>query len=49
MAVATGTPEEVAADPASHTGRFLSELLTPTIRAKKPPARERRAKAAAAA
>ncbi|HEX6132269.1 MAG TPA: excinuclease ABC subunit A, partial [Actinomycetota bacterium] len=25
--VATGTPEEVAADPASHTGRFLAEVL----------------------
>jgi excinuclease ABC subunit A len=27
--VATGTPEEVAAVPGSHTGRFLSELVTP--------------------
>ena len=25
--VATGTPEQVAADPASHTGRFLGEVL----------------------
>jgi excinuclease ABC subunit A len=25
--VATGTPEEVAAEPASHTGRFLAEVL----------------------
>ncbi|MCI2239102.1 excinuclease ABC subunit UvrA [Kineococcus sp. TRM81007] len=25
--VATGTPEEVAANPASHTGRFLADLL----------------------
>jgi excinuclease ABC subunit A len=25
--VATGTPEQVAADPVSHTGRFLAELL----------------------
>ncbi len=25
--VATGTPEQVAADPSSHTGRFLAELL----------------------
>jgi len=32
MAIATGTPEEVAAEPASHTGRFLAELLTPTVR-----------------
>jgi excinuclease ABC subunit A len=27
MAVATGTPEEVASEPASYTGRFLAELL----------------------
>ncbi|MDP9101202.1 MAG: excinuclease ABC subunit UvrA [Actinomycetota bacterium] len=26
--VATGTPEEVSADPASHTGRFLTGVLT---------------------
>jgi excinuclease ABC subunit A len=26
--VAAGTPEEVAAVPASHTGRFLRELLS---------------------
>ena len=25
--VATGTPEEIAAEPASHTGRFLAEIL----------------------
>ena len=25
--VATGTPEDVAADPHSHTGRFLAEVL----------------------
>ena len=49
MAIAVGTPEEVAAEPASHTGRFLAELLTPTVRAKRPPARKRRAKATAAA
>jgi excinuclease ABC subunit A len=29
MAIAVGTPEEVAAEPASHTGRFLAEILTP--------------------
>jgi excinuclease ABC subunit A len=29
MAIATGTPEEVAAEPASHTGQFLSAILTP--------------------
>src|SRR5262245_29847993 len=27
MAIAVGTPEEVAAEPASHTGRFLAHLL----------------------
>jgi excinuclease ABC subunit A len=27
MAIAVGTPEEVAAEPASHTGQFLAELL----------------------
>ena len=29
MAIAVGTPEEVAAEPASHTGGFLAELVTP--------------------
>ena len=28
MAIAVGTPEEVAAEPASHTGRFLAEILS---------------------
>ncbi len=32
MAIAVGTPEEVAAEPASHTGQFLAELLTPATR-----------------
>jgi excinuclease ABC subunit A len=32
MAIAVGTPEEVAAEPASHTGRFLAEILTPAVR-----------------
>ena len=27
LVVATGTPEEIAADPDSHTGRFLAEVL----------------------
>jgi excinuclease ABC subunit A len=31
MAIAVGTPEEVAAEPSSHTGQFLAELLTPTV------------------
>jgi excinuclease ABC subunit A len=29
MVVATGTPEQVAGDPNSHTGEFLSRLVTP--------------------
>jgi excinuclease ABC subunit A len=52
MAIAVGTPEEVAAEPASHTGQFLSELLTPAAAPGVPPAgksarRKRRAKVAA--
>jgi excinuclease ABC subunit A len=31
MAIAVGTPEEVAAEPSSHTGQFLAELLTPAV------------------
>jgi excinuclease ABC subunit A len=27
MVVAEGTPEQVAKNPASHTGRFLAEIL----------------------
>ena len=30
--VANGTPEEVAANPDSHTGRFLEELVEPVVR-----------------
>jgi excinuclease ABC subunit A len=50
MAIAVGTPEEVAAEPASHTGRFLSEILTPVAKragAGASTGRERRAKVAA--
>jgi excinuclease ABC subunit A len=49
MAIAVGTPEEVAAEPASHTGAFLAELLTPTVRrgASKSGPRKRRARVAA--
>ena len=49
MAIAVGTPEEVAAEPASHTGAFLAELLTPTVRrgASKSGPRKRRARIAA--
>ena len=55
MVIAAGTPEEVAAEPASHTGHFLAELLpaagvssngTGPRKAKKP--RKSRAKALAA-
>ncbi len=31
LVIAAGTPEEVAAEPASHTGQFLARLLTPTL------------------
>ena len=46
MVVATGTPEEVAGTPGSHTGQFLAELVSPAepkVRRKRPA----RAKAAA--
>src|SRR2546423_15557714 len=39
LAIASGTPEEVAGEPMSYTGRFLSGILTPAAR----PARSRRA------
>ena len=41
MAIAVGTPEEVAAEPASHTGRFLAELLTPQPCGARQPAQAR--------
>jgi excinuclease ABC subunit A len=48
MVIAAGTPEEVAGEPASHTGQFLAEILTPATKKKaKAPARKRRAKVAA--
>jgi excinuclease ABC subunit A len=53
LAIAIGTPEEVAAEPASHTGQFLAELLTPASapavapKAGKKPPRKRRARVAA--
>jgi excinuclease ABC subunit A len=52
LAIAVGTPEEVAAEPASYTGRFLAELLTPTVsrngaKPGKPAPGRRRAKVAA--
>jgi excinuclease ABC subunit A len=48
LAIATGTPEEVAAEPGSHTGRFLAGLLTPLAKRTAPP-RKRAKKLAAAA
>jgi excinuclease ABC subunit A len=52
LAIAIGTPEDVAAEPASHTGQFLKDLLAPAARRApaKPAgatARKRRAKVAA--
>jgi excinuclease ABC subunit A len=52
LAIAAGTPEEVAAEPASHTGRFLAEILPVADRrdaatAAKRAARRRRARVAA--
>jgi len=54
VVIAQGTPEQVAAEPSSHTGEFLAELVTPAKRAsaKKPrgkatPKRKPRAKIAA--
>jgi excinuclease ABC subunit A len=51
MAVAVGTPEEVASEPASHTGQFLAELLEPAgpARAARGKQRKPRTKLAAAA
>jgi excinuclease ABC subunit A len=47
--VVAGTPEEVAATPDSHTGRFLASLVTPAApRARRGKAPTRRPKAAAA-
>jgi excinuclease ABC subunit A len=49
--IAAGTPEQVAATPESHTGRFLVELLEPSGQQARPartrrPARSRVASAA---
>jgi excinuclease ABC subunit A len=44
--MAAGTPEEVAAVAASHTGEFLRRLLTPA-RTKRKPTRRRQVAAAA--
>src|SRR5699024_5874337 len=37
IVVATGAPEEVAAVPASHTGRFIAEVVDPAVAAKTRP------------
>jgi excinuclease ABC subunit A len=50
MAIAVGTPEEVAAEPASHTGQFLAGILTPAVRRGKSrggPSRQARSRIAA--
>jgi excinuclease ABC subunit A len=52
LAIAVGTPEEVAVEPASYTGQFLAELLTPVAKrgagkAGKGTERKRRVKVAA--
>jgi excinuclease ABC subunit A len=41
LAVATGTPEEVAAEPGSHTGRFLAHVLPAPAAARAPRRRTR--------
>jgi excinuclease ABC subunit A len=46
--VATGTPEQIAASPASYTGQFLRSLVEPAERpARRRPARRRREPVAA--
>jgi excinuclease ABC subunit A len=49
LVVASGTPEEVAAEPGSHTGEFLAELVEPAAARPARAPRKRRAKLAAAA
>ena len=45
--VATGSPEEVAAEPGSYTGRFLADLVEPKIRRARGTAKRRRQAVAA--
>ena len=40
--IATGTPEEVAANPESHTGRFLAPLLQKSAASSAAPAKRRK-------
>jgi excinuclease ABC subunit A len=49
MVVAVGTPEEVAGTPGSHTGEFLTALVTPQAPAKAKRTRSPRKKVPAAA
>jgi excinuclease ABC subunit A len=44
MAIAMGTPEEVAAEQGSHTGQFLAEMLTPVVTRSKVRSGENRAR-----
>jgi excinuclease ABC subunit A len=48
IVIAAGTPEEIAAEPASHTGRFIAGLLEP-VKARRGTSRRSRAKLATAA
>ena len=43
--IATGTPEQVAANPASHTGRFLAPLLERAAAPAPTPRRKKKAEA----
>ncbi len=45
--VATGSPEAVAAEPASYTGRFLADLVEPKVRRAAKPRRRKREPVAA--
>ena len=45
--IATGTPEDIAAEPGSYTGRFLADILP--VRAKAKPRARGRPRATAAA
>jgi excinuclease ABC subunit A len=49
MVIAAGTPEEVAAERASHTGRFLAEILAPAAAPRKAKAAPRKPRAKVAA
>jgi excinuclease ABC subunit A len=49
LVVATGTPEQVAATPGSHTGRFLAEIVEPVPPAKRNGGRSRTRKPRAVA